>query len=88
MNELILVVDDEPQIVRQARDYLEHSGFRVVRAGDGKSALTVARESRPDLVVLDLNLPQLDGLDVCRKLRVNRMCRSSCSQREWTRQIA
>ena len=69
MNELILVVDDEPRIVKQARDYLEHSGFRVVEAGDGKTALTLARRERPDLVVLDLNLPALDGLDVCRALR-------------------
>jgi DNA-binding response OmpR family regulator len=69
MNELILLVDDEPQIVQQARDYLEHGDFRVVTAGDGKTALAVARQARPDLVVLDLNLPQMDGLDVCRALR-------------------
>ncbi len=69
MNELILVVDDEPKIVRQVREYLEQGGFRVLEAGDGKSALAAARTSRPDLVVLDLNLPQLDGLDVTRALR-------------------
>src|SRR3954451_23423383 len=69
MNELILLVDDEPQIVQQARDYLEHGDFRVVTAGDGKTALAVARQARPDLIVLDLNLPQMDGLDVCRALR-------------------
>jgi two-component system, OmpR family, alkaline phosphatase synthesis response regulator PhoP len=69
MNELILVVDDEARIVKQARDYLEHSGFRVVEAADGKTGLTLARQARPDLIVLDLNLPQLDGLDVCRALR-------------------
>ncbi len=69
MNELILVVDDEPKIVRLARDYLEQSGFRVLPAGDGPGALAAARQSRPDLVVLDLNLPALDGLDVCRALR-------------------
>ena len=69
MNELILVVDDEPRIVKQARDYLEHSGFRVVEASDGKTALVQARQTRPDLVVLDLNLPAMDGLDVCRTLR-------------------
>ena len=69
MNELILVVDDEPRIVRQARDYLEHGGFRVVEANDGKLALAQARQARPDLVVLDLNLPGMDGLDVCRTLR-------------------
>jgi two-component system alkaline phosphatase synthesis response regulator PhoP len=69
MNEVILVVDDEPKIVKQARDYLERSGFRVVTAGDGKTALAQARHERPDLVVLDLNLPEMDGLDVCRALR-------------------
>jgi two-component system alkaline phosphatase synthesis response regulator PhoP len=69
MNELILVVDDEPRIVKQARDYLEYNGFRVLEAGDGKTGLTLARQSRPDLIVLDLNLPQMDGLDVCRALR-------------------
>src|SRR5688572_29435118 len=69
MNELILVVDDEPKIVKLARDYLEQSGFRVSAAGDGVSALAAARQDRPDLVVLDLNLPGSDGLDVCRILR-------------------
>jgi two-component system alkaline phosphatase synthesis response regulator PhoP len=69
MNETILVIDDEPKIVKQARDYLERSSFRVVTAGDGKMALAQARHERPDLVVLDLNLPGMDGLDVCRALR-------------------
>jgi len=69
MNGMILVVDDEPKIVKQARDYLEKAGFRVVTAGDGKTALAVARHERPDLIVLDLNLPEMDGLDVCRALR-------------------
>jgi len=69
MNETILVVDDEPKIVKQARDYLEQGGFRVVTASDGKMAMAVARHERPDLIVLDLNLPQMDGLDVCRALR-------------------
>jgi two-component system alkaline phosphatase synthesis response regulator PhoP len=65
----ILVVDDEPGIVRLARDYLEHAGFAVVTAADGASALAAARTSRPDLVVLDLGLPRLDGLDVTRAIR-------------------
>lgn len=69
MNELILVVDDEPKIVKLARDYLERNGFQVVSAGDGSTALAVARQERPSLVVLDLNLPGMDGLDVCRTLR-------------------
>ena len=65
----ILVVDDEPKIVQLARDYLEHAGFAVVTAHDGKAALASARGQRPDLVVLDLGLPELDGLDVARTLR-------------------
>jgi two-component system alkaline phosphatase synthesis response regulator PhoP len=69
MNETILVVDDEPKIVKLARDYLAQGGFRVVTAADGTTAMAVARHERPDLVVLDLNLPGLDGLDVCRALR-------------------
>jgi two-component system alkaline phosphatase synthesis response regulator PhoP len=66
---MILVIDDEPKIVKQARDYLERVGFQVLAAADGKTALAMARHERPDLVVLDLNLPQIDGLDVCRALR-------------------
>ncbi|MFN8495075.1 MAG: response regulator transcription factor [Caldilineaceae bacterium] len=69
MNELVLVVDDEPKIVRLAKDYLEQSGFRILPASDGPTALAVARQEKPDLVVLDLNLPGMDGLDVCRALR-------------------
>jgi len=69
MNELILVVDDETRIVKLARDYLERAGFRVLSADDGVSALAMARRERPDLVVLDLMLPGMDGLDVCRTLR-------------------
>ena len=65
----ILVVDDEPRIVQLVRDYLEHGGFTVLTASDGPSALRSARTGRPDLVVLDLGLPGLDGLDVARSLR-------------------
>jgi DNA-binding response OmpR family regulator len=65
----ILVVDDEPKIVRLARDYLEHAGFSVMAAGDGRAALQAVRTRRPDLVILDLGLPELDGLDVTRTLR-------------------
>jgi DNA-binding response OmpR family regulator len=65
----ILVVDDEPKIAQLARDYLEHAGFAVLTAGDGTSALQAARTRHPDLVVLDLGLPGLDGLDVIRALR-------------------
>jgi len=65
----ILIVDDEPRIVQLVRDYLEHGGFTVLVASDGPSALRSARTGRPDLVVLDLGLPGLDGLDVARALR-------------------
>jgi DNA-binding response OmpR family regulator len=65
----ILVVDDEPRIVQLVRDYLEHGGFTVLVASDGPSALRSARTGRPDLVVLDLGLPGIDGLDVARALR-------------------
>jgi two-component system, OmpR family, alkaline phosphatase synthesis response regulator PhoP len=64
-----MVVDDEPKIVQLARDYLEHAGFVVVVAHDGQAALATARAEHPDLIVLDLGLPQLDGLDVARTLR-------------------
>jgi two-component system alkaline phosphatase synthesis response regulator PhoP len=69
MGSTILVVDDEPKIVRLARDYLEKNGFRVVTAADGNSALAMARREKPDLIVLDLLLPGMDGREVCRILR-------------------
>lgn len=65
----ILVVDDEPRIVKIARDYLERGGFRVITAGDGPSVLPAVRNAKPDLLVLDLALPGQDGLDVMRGLR-------------------
>jgi DNA-binding response OmpR family regulator len=65
----VLVVDDEPQIVQIVRDYLQHGGFAVLVASDGPTALRTARTGRPDLVVLDLGLPGLNGIDVARALR-------------------
>jgi DNA-binding response OmpR family regulator len=65
----ILVVDDEPKIVKLVRDYLERAGFAVSTARDGNEALMRARSERPDLIVLDLGLPGLDGLEVTRHLR-------------------
>ena len=65
----ILVVDDEPRIAEIARDYLERAGYRVTVAGNGVDALALARSRQPDLIVLDLGLPQMDGLDVTRALR-------------------
>ena len=65
----ILVVDDEPAIVKLARDYLEHAGYAVLTAADGTAALAVIRQRHPDLIVLDLGLPGTDGLDVTREVR-------------------
>jgi DNA-binding response OmpR family regulator len=69
MSQLILVVDDEPKVARLARDYLEKNGFRVLTASDGQSALTIARREKPDLLILDLMLPVMDGREVCHILR-------------------
>lgn len=65
----VLVVDDEPQIATIARDYLTRAGFSVAVAADGAAGLEMARRMRPDLVVLDLRLPRLDGFDLARALR-------------------
>jgi two-component system, OmpR family, alkaline phosphatase synthesis response regulator PhoP len=65
----ILVVDDEPRIAAICRDYLERAGFKVMIAANGADALALARTKQPDLVVLDLGLPKIDGLDVTRALR-------------------
>jgi DNA-binding response OmpR family regulator len=65
----IMVVDDEKKIVDLVRTYLERDGFQVVEANDGRSALDVFRRESPDLVVLDVMLPELDGLEVCREIR-------------------
>ncbi len=69
MAQTILVVDDEARIVKLVRDYLERAGFDVIAAPGGEAALRLARRQQPDLVVLDLMLPGVDGLDVCRRLR-------------------
>jgi two-component system alkaline phosphatase synthesis response regulator PhoP len=69
MSQKILVVDDELDIVKVVRAYLEQSGFRVITASEGQQALAVFRHEQPDLIVLDLNLPKMDGLDVCRTIR-------------------
>ncbi len=65
----LLLVDDESKIVRVARDFLEHAGFTVLAAGDGRSALAAVRSAKPDLIILDLGLPDMDGLDVTRAIR-------------------
>ena len=68
----ILVVDDEKRIAHLVRDYLENAGFRAVVAYDGTTAMAQFRHEQPDLIVLDLNLPGMDGLDVARAVRKER----------------
>jgi two-component system alkaline phosphatase synthesis response regulator PhoP len=65
----ILVVDDEPKITNLVRDYLVRAGFEVLAARDGREALAAARECKPDLLIVDLGLPDIDGLDVTHTLR-------------------
>ncbi|MFW5713597.1 MAG: response regulator transcription factor [Brevefilum sp.] len=68
-NQTVLIVDDEPNIVQLARMYLSRDNFRVKSVGDGLQALEIIREDNPDLVVLDVMLPRLDGFEICRRLR-------------------
>ncbi len=65
----ILVVDDEVKIVRVVADYLKAAGFQVIKAYTGKEALVAFRQEKPDLIILDLMLPEMDGLDVARIIR-------------------
>jgi DNA-binding response OmpR family regulator len=65
----ILVVDDEANLVELVQGYLEREGYQVLTASDGAAALAIAREAQPDLIVLDLMLPGIDGLEVCRRIR-------------------
>jgi two-component system alkaline phosphatase synthesis response regulator PhoP len=69
MSSTILIVEDEIELVRVLRDYLERAGFRVQAASNGTEAVSHFRHAAPDLVLLDLNLPGLDGLDVARQMR-------------------
>lgn len=66
---LILVVDDESNILDVVELYLLREGYKVIRAGDGLTALNLFAENKPDVVVLDVMLPKLDGLEVCRRMR-------------------
>jgi DNA-binding response OmpR family regulator len=69
MTKKILVIDDEEKIVTVLKAYLEQSGYQVVTAADGKAALVVFQREKPDFMILDLTLPGLDGLEVCRAVR-------------------
>jgi DNA-binding response OmpR family regulator len=65
----ILVVDDEKKIASLVRAYLEHDGYQVVEAYDGKQALAIFQREKPDLIILDIMLPEIDGIEVCRQIR-------------------
>ncbi len=69
MGAYILLADDEPDLVWAVRHYLTGEGYEVATASDGVEALALARQRRPDLVILDIVMPQLDGLKVCHELR-------------------
>jgi DNA-binding response OmpR family regulator len=69
MSQKILLVDDEPEILDICRDYLKASAFDVVTAKDGAQGLAAARREKPDLIVLDWMMPEMDGIDVCRAIR-------------------
>jgi CheY-like chemotaxis protein len=65
----VLVVDDEPHMCNALRRILENEGYRVITASDGKTALSLVKEKRPDVVLLDVVMPGIDGREVCRKTR-------------------
>lgn len=67
----ILLAEDDPDIRRLIADKLQATGFAVLEAGDGLAALAAARRAVPDLVLLDMRMPLLNGLDVCRELRTD-----------------
>jgi DNA-binding response OmpR family regulator len=69
MAKKILLVDDEPEILEICRDYLKAAGYDTVTASNGAQGLSLARREKPDLIVLDLMMPEMDGLDVCREIR-------------------
>ena len=69
MAKKILIVDDETQIVDICKDYLKAAGYETITASDGVQGVALARREKPDLIVLDLMMPEMDGLDVCREIR-------------------
>jgi two-component system alkaline phosphatase synthesis response regulator PhoP len=69
MPKKILLIDDEPEIVEISRDYFKAAGYDVVTAHNGLNGLQTARREKPDLIVLDLMMPEMDGLDFCRTIR-------------------
>jgi len=73
VRKVILVVEDEPAMARLLKDNLTYEGYQVLVAGDGESAVETAMRTRPDMILLDIMLPKLDGLSVCRILRENHL---------------
>ena len=71
MSQKILIVDDDPQIREVVRIGLEQAGYTTLTAADGAAGLALSQSARPDLVVLDIGLPEMDGLEMCRRLRVH-----------------
>jgi len=69
MAKKILLVDDEPHIIMMLENRMKHAGYEVITACDGQEALTKAKKEKPDLIILDLMLPKLDGYKVCRMLK-------------------
>lgn len=69
MAKKILLVDDEPHIITMVENRMKHAGYEVITAGDGQEALAKAQKEKPDLIILDLMLPKLDGYKVCRMLK-------------------
>ncbi|MHC1740581.1 MAG: response regulator transcription factor [Anaerolineaceae bacterium] len=69
MSKKIFVIDDEPQIIKVLQVYLEKAGYQVVTASDGKNVLSIFQRENPDFVILDLNLPNIDGLELCKAIR-------------------
>jgi two-component system alkaline phosphatase synthesis response regulator PhoP len=69
MAKKIFVIDDEPQIVKVLKAYLEKAGYQVITASDGKAALSIFQREKPDFLILDLNLPGMDGLELCKAIR-------------------
>jgi len=76
MTPTLLIIEDEPELVRVLRSYLEQAGFNVLSALRGDSGLAIWEDKHPDLVILDLNLPGMDGLDVARRIRQNEIRRT------------
>lgn len=75
MNEKILFVDDDPDIVRLVKETLLDEGFDFVSAEDGKGGIREAKTSHPDLIILDMQLPDIDGFEVCRRLKADKQCK-------------